>query len=29
MWGPIVIDPINPLPIEKTVTKEAIMMLST
>jgi len=29
MWGPIVIDPKTPLPIEKTVTKDVIMMLST
>jgi len=28
MWGPIVIDPKAPLPIEKTVTKDVIMMLS-
>jgi len=29
MWGPIVIDPKNPLPIENEVTKNAIMMFST
>jgi len=29
MWGPIVVEPAKPLPIEKRVTKEAIMMLST
>jgi FtsP/CotA-like multicopper oxidase with cupredoxin domain len=29
MWGPIVIDRIKPLPIEKRVTKEVIMMFST
>jgi len=29
MWGPFIVDPKKPLPIEKKVTKEAIMMLST
>ncbi len=29
MWGPLIVDPKDPLPIEKRVTKEAIMMLST
>jgi len=29
MWGPIVIDPINPTELEKSVTKEAILMFST
>ena len=29
MWGPIIVDPDNPLPIETEVTKDAIMMLST
>ncbi len=29
MWGPLIVDPKNPLPIEKRVTKEAIMMMST
>lgn len=29
MWGPLIVDPKNPLPIEKRVTQEAIMMLST
>lgn len=29
MWGPLIIDPKDPLPIEKTVTKNVIMMLST
>ena len=28
MWGPIVVDPKEPLPIEGEVTREAIMMLS-
>lgn len=28
MWGPIVVDPKNPTDIEKTVTKDVIMMLS-
>jgi FtsP/CotA-like multicopper oxidase with cupredoxin domain len=28
MWGPIIIDPIEPLPIEETVTKEAVLMFS-
>lgn len=29
MWGPLIVDPKNPLPIEKRVTKEVIMMMST
>jgi FtsP/CotA-like multicopper oxidase with cupredoxin domain len=29
MWGPMIVDPIKPLPIEKTVTKDVIMMLSS
>lgn len=29
MWGPIVVDPRDPLPIEKEVTKDVIMMFST
>lgn len=29
MWGPIIVAPKDPLPIEKEVTKEVIMMLST
>ena len=29
MWGPIVVDPKNPIPVEKTVTKDVIMMLSS
>ena len=29
MWGPIVIDPKKPSALEKTVTKEVIMMMST
>ncbi|MEO6976005.1 MAG: multicopper oxidase domain-containing protein [Gallionella sp.] len=29
MWGPMIVDPKNPLPIEKTVTKDVIMMLSS
>lgn len=28
MWGPIIIDPKKPVPIEKEVTKEAILMFS-
>lgn len=28
MWGPLIVDPKNPLPIEKEVTKEAILMFS-
>lgn len=28
MWGPIIVDPIEPDPIEKRVTKEAILMFS-
>ena len=29
MWGPLIIDPKDPLAIEKTVTKNVIMMLSS
>jgi len=29
MWGPIVIDPLKPTALEKTVTREVIMMMST
>ncbi len=29
MWGPMIVEPKNPLPIEKTVTKDVIMMMST
>ncbi|MEW6312650.1 MAG: multicopper oxidase domain-containing protein [Pseudomonadota bacterium] len=29
MWGPMIIDPKNPTAIEKTVTKDMVMMLST
>lgn len=29
MWGPMIVDPKNPIPIEKTVTKDVIMMLSS
>lgn len=29
MWGPIVVDPKEPLPIEAEVTKDVIMMMST
>ncbi|NOX92923.1 MAG: multicopper oxidase domain-containing protein [Gammaproteobacteria bacterium] len=29
MWGPLIVAPKDPLPIEKRVTKEVIMMLST
>ncbi len=29
MWGPLIVDPKNPTALEKTVTHEAIMMLST
>ncbi len=28
MWGPLIVDPKDPLPIEKEVTKEAILMFS-
>jgi len=28
MWGPMIVDPKKPLPIEKTVTKDVIMMFS-
>jgi FtsP/CotA-like multicopper oxidase with cupredoxin domain len=28
MWGPLIVDAKNPLPIEKTVTKDVIMMMS-
>lgn len=29
MWGPMIVDPTNPIPIEKTVTKDAILMFSS
>ncbi|MDX8400070.1 MAG: multicopper oxidase domain-containing protein [Gallionellaceae bacterium] len=29
MWGPMIVDPKEELPIEKTVTKDVIMMLSS
>lgn len=29
MWGPLIVDPKDPLPIEKTVTKNVIMMFSS
>jgi len=29
MWGPVIIDPKNPTALEKSVTKDVIMMLST
>jgi len=29
MWGPMIVDPTNPVPIEKTVTKDAILMFSS
>lgn len=29
MWGPIIVDPKNPSAIEKSVTKDAILMMST
>lgn len=29
MWGPLIVDPKNPIPIEKEVTKEAILMFSS
>lgn len=29
MWGPMVVDPKDPIAIEKTVTKDVIMMMST
>lgn len=29
MWGPMIVDPKDPIPIEKTVTKDVIMMLSS
>ena len=28
MWGPFIVEPKDPLPIEKEVTKEAIIMFS-
>jgi hypothetical protein len=28
MWGPLVVDPKTPIPVEKEVTKEAILMFS-
>ncbi len=29
MWGPIIIDPLHPTALEKTVTHEVLMMMST
>jgi FtsP/CotA-like multicopper oxidase with cupredoxin domain len=29
MWGPLIVDPKNPTPAEKKVTKDVIMMMST
>jgi FtsP/CotA-like multicopper oxidase with cupredoxin domain len=29
MWGPIIVDPKNPTALEKTVTKDVIMMMNT
>lgn len=29
MWGPMIVDPKTPTPLEKTVTKDVIMMLSS
>jgi FtsP/CotA-like multicopper oxidase with cupredoxin domain len=29
MWGPLIVDPKNPTPKEKSVTKDVIMMMST
>jgi FtsP/CotA-like multicopper oxidase with cupredoxin domain len=29
MWGPLIIDPKNPLPVEKEVTKDYVMMFSS
>jgi FtsP/CotA-like multicopper oxidase with cupredoxin domain len=29
MWGPLIVDPKNPSKLEKTVTKDVIMMMST
>jgi FtsP/CotA-like multicopper oxidase with cupredoxin domain len=28
MWGPLIVDPLEPTPLEKEVTKEAILMFS-
>ncbi|WP_343565407.1 multicopper oxidase domain-containing protein [Kiloniella sp. b19] len=28
MWGPLIVDPLEPLPIEKEVTREAILMFT-
>ncbi len=28
MWGPLIVDPKDPIPVEKTVTKDAILMFS-
>lgn len=28
MWGPLIVDPKDPIPVEKEVTKEAILMFS-
>ena len=29
MWGPVIVDPLNPSEIERSVTKDAIVMFST
>ncbi len=29
MWGPLIVDPKNPGPLERTVTRDVIMMMST
>lgn len=29
MWGPLIVDPKNPTPLEKKVTRQVIMMMST
>jgi len=29
MWGPLIVDPATPLPVEREVTKEAIIMFSS
>jgi FtsP/CotA-like multicopper oxidase with cupredoxin domain len=29
MWGPLIVDPKNPSPLEKKVTKDVIMMMNT
>lgn len=28
MWGPLIVDPVEPMPIEREVTKDAILMFS-